>query len=79
MNGLCEGQWEDHVLQPPKSLDLKIVVGNIGLIRLPREDVVCVGAGKGVTGNVSSMCERCDVAVYCDRSCFKDCHNTADP
>lgn len=38
-----------------------------------------VCAGKGVTRNVSSVCERCDVALCCDRSCFKDYHNKADP
>ena len=43
MNGMCKGQYEDHVLLPLKSLDLKNVAGSIGLFRPPREkDVVCV-------------------------------------
>ena len=37
-----------------------------------------VCAGKGVTRNVSMICERCDVALCCDRSCFKDYHNKVD-
>jgi len=36
-------------------------------------------AGKGVTRNVLVICKRCDVALCCDRSCFKDYHNKADP
>ena len=74
-NGLCKGQLEDHLLQPLKSLDLKNVAGNIGLIRLPHEDVC---AGKDVIRNVSTICERSDVALCCDRSCFNDYHNKAD-
>jgi hypothetical protein len=59
-NGLCKGQFEDHLLQRLKSLGLKTVAVNSALIRLPREDVC---AGRGVTRNVSVICERCDVAM----------------
>jgi len=38
---------------------------------------VCVE--KGVTRNVSVICERCDVALCCDRTYFVDYHNKADP
>ena len=69
MNGMCKGQYEDHLLLPLKSLDLKNVLGNIGLFRLPREeDFVC--AEKGVTRNVTVICERCDVALCYDRRCL---------
>jgi len=38
-----------------------------------------VCAEKGVTRNVSVICERCDVALCYDRRCFVDYHNKADP
>jgi len=38
----------------------------------------CMCADRGVTRNVAVICERCDVAVCCDRSRFKDYHNKAD-
>jgi len=38
-----------------------------------------VCAEKGVTRNVSVICERCKVALCCDRRCFVDYHNKADP
>jgi len=38
-----------------------------------------VCAEKGVTRNVSVICERSDVAICCDRRCFVDYHNKADP
>jgi len=38
-----------------------------------------VCAEKGVTRNVSVICERCDIALCCDRRCFVDYHNKADP
>jgi len=31
MNGMCKGQYEDHLLVPLKSLELKNVAGSIGL------------------------------------------------
>jgi len=39
----------------------------------------CLCAEKGVTRNVSVICEMCDVALCCDRRCFVDYHNKADP
>ena len=46
MNGMCKGQYEDHLLLPLKSLDFKNAVGNIGLFPLPREgNFVCVRKG----------------------------------
>jgi len=39
----------------------------------------CVCAEKGVTRNVSVICESYDVALCCDRRCFVDYHNKADP
>jgi len=39
----------------------------------------CVCAEKVVTRNVSVICERCEVALCCDRRCFVDYHNKADP
>jgi hypothetical protein len=38
-----------------------------------------VCAGKGVIRNVSLIWRRCDVALCCNRRCFKDYHNKADP
>jgi len=38
-----------------------------------------VCAEKGVTRNVSVIRERCEVVLCCDRRCFVDYHNTADP
>ena len=38
-----------------------------------------VCAAKGVTRNVSVICRRCDVALCCNRRCFKDYHNKTDP
>jgi len=38
-----------------------------------------VCAEKGVTRNVTVICEKCDVALCCDRRCFVDYHNKADP
>ena len=38
----------------------------------------CV-AEKGVTRNISVICERCDVALCSDRRCFVDYHNKAVP
>jgi len=38
-----------------------------------------VCAEKGVTRNVSVLCERCEVALCCDRRCFVDYHIKADP
>ena len=32
-------------------------------------------AGKGVTRNVSMICERCNVGLCCNNTCFRDYHN----
>ena len=32
-------------------------------------------AARGVTRNVSIICQRCDVALCCDTTCFRDYHN----
>jgi len=37
-----------------------------------------VCAEKGFTRNVSVICERCEVALCCDRRCLVDYHNKAD-
>jgi len=39
----------------------------------------CVCSAKCVTRNVSVICQRCEVALCCDRECFVDYHNKADP
>ena len=60
MNGMCNGQKEDHLLLPLKSLDLKNLTKSIGLSLLPREDVVYVR--KMVSPEVSV------IALFCDRN-----------
>jgi hypothetical protein len=42
---MYKGQTVEHLLLLLKSLDLKNVAENIGLFRLPREDVVHVQPG----------------------------------
>ena len=32
-------------------------------------------AEKGVTRNVSMICQRCDVGLCCNDTCFRDYHN----
>ena len=36
-------------------------------------------ATRGVTRNVSMIYERCNVALCCDTTCFRDYHNQTDP
>ncbi len=37
-----------------------------------------VCSAKGVTRNVSMICEKCDVALCCDKTCFRDYHTQAN-
>jgi hypothetical protein len=39
----------------------------------------CVCLTRGVTRNVSVICQRCDVALSLDRKCFLDYHTKANP
>ena len=35
-------------------------------------------SAKGVTRNVSMICEKCDVALCCDTTCFREYHTKAN-
>jgi hypothetical protein len=39
----------------------------------------CAYAARIVTRNVSVICERCNIALCCDTTCFQDYHISADP
>ena len=68
--------------RPPAAATQVIRYGDRGRKHWPNSSATqrrCrVCAGKFVTRNVSMICERCDVALCCDRSCFKDYHNKSD-
>jgi len=35
----------------------------------------CMCAARGVTRKVSMICQRCDVVLCCDNTCFRNFHN----
>jgi hypothetical protein len=57
---MCKGQTVEHLLLLLKSLDFKNVAENIGLFRLPREDVMYVQPGVS-----SEMFQWYDKGVWC--------------
>jgi len=75
-NRMYKGESEDHLLQALMSWDMKNVAGSIALFDLPREEPVC--SLRGRTRHGKTKCEKCDVALCCDNTCFKVYHTKAD-
>ena len=72
-----EGNVQRPIRRPPAAATLVVRFEERGRKHWPilsakgRRCCVCAE-------NVSVICERCEVAVCCDRRCFVDYHNKAD-